>query len=165
VEFDLPVPPSLAWDYLNNPQCICEWCGLDSVKPIDLKWGWLGVGSGRYCVHAKGKGTAVETILDYQPFDYVTVQSSLSSGIVMRTTTRITLTDEGSRVAWYASQPTGRGALRTLVARALLPIMKREMHRELRMQGDKLRKMVDADLVAGRIVTNTESRQSEVQQA
>jgi len=165
VEFDLPVPPSLAWDYLNNPQCICEWCGLASVKPTDLKLGRLGVGSGRYCVHAKGKETTVETILDYQLFDYVTVQASLSNGIVMRTTTRITPTDQGSRVAWYASQPNGRGALRTLVARVLLPIMKREMHRELRMGEDKLRKMVDADLVAGKIVANAESRQSEAQQA
>ena len=160
MEFDLPVPPALAWDYLNSPECMCEWCGLASVKQTDLKWGRLGVGSGRYCVHARSKETTVETILDYQPFDYATVQSSLPNGIVMRMTTRLSLTGQGSRVAWYADRPNAQGGMGALFARVLSPIMKGEMQRELRTAEHKLLTMVEADLATGKIAIN--SRPSEV---
>jgi hypothetical protein len=157
LEFELPVSPALAWDYLNNPQCICEWCGLASVQATDLKWGRIGIGSGRYCVHAKSQKVAVETILDYEPFDYVTVESSQAYGISLRTTTQIMAVDTThSRVAWYAARPTGKSGLNSLLVRGLLPILKSEILKELQTSSTKLRALVSADLAAGKITNGTE---------
>lgn len=152
LEFELPVSPALAWEYLNNPQCICEWCGLASVQPIDLKWGRIGIGSGRHCVHAKSKAVTVETILDYEPFNYVTVQASQANGISLRTTTKVIPADPTySRIAWYAARPTGKTGLSSLLVRSLLPILKIEILKELQTSSTKLKALVAADLAAGKI--------------
>jgi Protein of unknown function (DUF2652)/Polyketide cyclase / dehydrase and lipid transport len=149
LEFDLPVPPALAWDYLNNPQCICEWCHMKTVELTSLKWGRLGIGSGRYCVHAKGKAVTVETILDYQPFDYVTVQSQEPSGMIMQMMTEIVPAPDGSHIVWRAGRPTGKDSVRSLAARALITFMKGEMVNELKGMAEGIRQMVEADRAAG----------------
>jgi hypothetical protein len=152
VEFDLPVPPALAWDYLNSPQCACEWCGMDSVNLTDLKFGRLGVGSGRYCVHAQGKEVTIDTILDYQPFDYVTVRSDQSNGMITETTTEVTPFEHGSRILWRISRPTGRNALQKLVVRGMTPFLRSTVAKEVKTGGEKLRQMIEADLAKGKIV-------------
>jgi hypothetical protein len=151
VAFDLPVPPALCWHYLNDSQCICQWCSLESVKAENLKWGRLGVGGVRYCAHATAKEPTVETIIDYQPFDYVTVQSTAPNGFVVQTTTRVTPTETGSQVTWYASRPAGPDRLRALAARLLAPLIKIEMVNELHTAETRLRKLINDDVQAGTV--------------
>jgi hypothetical protein len=144
VTFDLPVPPALAWDYLNEPKCACEWCGMDSITLTNVERGRLGVGSGRTCVHAHGKQVTVERIMDYQPFDYITVESTEPNGTVSRMTTQISATPEGSRISWQMSAPVGRNRFHTLVVRGQMALKKREVAGEIRRAGIRLREMIAA---------------------
>jgi hypothetical protein len=144
VSFDLPVPPALAWDYLNEPKCACEWCGMDSITLTNLERGRLGVGSGRYCVHAQGKQVTVEQILDYQPFDYITVESTEPNGITSRTTTRIAAIPEGSRISWQMSAPIGRNPLHTFAVRSRMALKKREIIGGITLAGSRLRDMIES---------------------
>jgi hypothetical protein len=142
VSFDLPVPPALAWDYLNEPKCACEWCGMESISLTNLDRGRLGVGSGRYCVHAQGKQVTVDRIVDYQPFDYITVESTKPNGMVVRMTTQIAAGPQGSHVTWQMSAPVGRNRFQTFVMRNLMALNKREVIEEIRLAGNRLREMV-----------------------
>lgn len=151
VDFELPISPALAWDYLNSPQCLCEYCRFNSVQMIDLKWGRLGVGSGRYCVHANGKAVTVDTILDYQPFEYTTMESIAPNQMVTRFTTQIVPTDGGVRVSMRAGAPSGKNIFQTLMMRLLKPVIKREMTQEISGAAKTIQKMIDRDRAAGKI--------------
>src|SRR5258706_155861 len=108
-----------------------EYCRFSNVEMIDLKWGRLGVATGRYCVHANGKAVTVDTILDYQPFQYTTMESVAPNQMVMRYTTEIAATDGGVRVSMRASVPSGKNPFQTLIMRIMKPIIKRQMTQEI----------------------------------
>jgi Protein of unknown function (DUF2652) len=145
VDFELPVSPVVAWEYLNSPQCLCEWCSFDKVEMIDLKWGRLGVGSGRYCIHANGKAVTVDTILDYQPFEYTTMESIAPNQMVIRYTTELAPTDNGVRVSMRASVPSGKNRFQKILMRLLKPVINREMRQEISRAAKAIQAMIDHD--------------------
>jgi class 3 adenylate cyclase len=72
VAVDLPAPPPVVWDWLNDPQRCSRWVGLeiDQKRPPD---GRSGVGTTTHCTHG-AKLESVHTVLDWHPFDYFTEQ-------------------------------------------------------------------------------------------
>jgi uncharacterized protein YndB with AHSA1/START domain len=96
-----PAPPPVVWDWLNDPLKRAQYTfqkGLmfkDVLKPGGRK----GVGSKTHCIH--GKDVAMEeTVLDWKPFDYLTVQQ-VFSGFVMRLTFQLEPVDDGTRLTMY----------------------------------------------------------------
>jgi hypothetical protein len=76
---ELSIPASLVWDWLNNPLKRNQWF------PALLKWnahsrpdGLMGAGAVNHCDH--GVGMVVETVLDWRPFEYFTVEMSVTPG-------------------------------------------------------------------------------------
>jgi hypothetical protein len=69
---DLPAPPHVVWDWINDPQKRILWDDLDEVRPILRPHGRTGAGARNHCLH--GKEVAVEDVLDWRPFDYFTVK-------------------------------------------------------------------------------------------
>ena len=84
---DFPAPPSRAWDWMNNPLQRNKWAAGHGVewRAGDRPQGRTGPGARNHCNHGQGKGEGVETILDWRPFDYVTIET-LDGGILITET-------------------------------------------------------------------------------
>jgi hypothetical protein len=70
LEFELPAPRSVAWEHVTLPGHRPKWQGSDGVIENAEK-GRRGVGTQNHCMH--GKDAIIEEILDWRPFDYVTL--------------------------------------------------------------------------------------------
>ena len=96
IQRDFPIPPTLLWDWMNDPRQRTRWTpGSDwnmGLRPM----GRMGKGATNHCVNSK----MMEKILDYRPFDYYT--SSMGRGFF-----QIMLTSEfkeipsGTRLSWH----------------------------------------------------------------
>jgi hypothetical protein len=96
VERDFPIPPSLLWEWINDPKQRTRW-SYESNWDIGLRpMGRIGKGATNHCSSSK----FIEKILDYRPFDYYT--STMGRGPL-----KIMLTSEfreiptGTRLSWH----------------------------------------------------------------
>jgi uncharacterized protein YndB with AHSA1/START domain len=72
LEFDLPAPPAVTWEYLTSPARRPRWqAGVTEVIEQTAS-GRRGVGTLNHCVH--GKDAIVEEILDWRPPEYLTLR-------------------------------------------------------------------------------------------
>jgi uncharacterized protein YndB with AHSA1/START domain len=72
----VPVRPAQAWELLTSPAQRPRWqLGVDAVVEASTTGGRRGVGTTNHCVH--GKEAVVEEILDWRPYDHVTLRSTL----------------------------------------------------------------------------------------
>jgi uncharacterized protein YndB with AHSA1/START domain len=103
---DFAAPPPVVWDWLNDPYKRTQWM-YERVWSITARpAGRTGVGARNHCEH--GKGTIHETILDWRPFDYVTVEQQ-QGNLVMTETVQFEPLPEGrgTRVHTHIRVPTG----------------------------------------------------------
>lgn len=73
-EASLPVPPPVVWQWLNDPHMIVRWSPDRHMVPAARPGGRTAVGARNHCVHGK-QLTMIETVLDWRPFDYFTVEN------------------------------------------------------------------------------------------
>ncbi len=73
VTVDYPVTPAVLWDWLNDPAKIISWSPNRYIVPVLRVGGRIGVGARNHCMHGK-KITMIETVLDWKPFSYFTIQ-------------------------------------------------------------------------------------------
>jgi uncharacterized protein YndB with AHSA1/START domain/class 3 adenylate cyclase len=72
------VPPQVAWEFITKPGQRMSWQPwVTSVVVEGATGGRRGPGSANHCMH--GKDAAVEEILDWRPFDYVTDRTVLDA--------------------------------------------------------------------------------------
>ena len=70
IDYDLPAPPAIAWEFLTSPARRLRWqAGVSEVTEATAG-GRRGVGTTNHCVH--GKDAIVEEILDWRPPEYFT---------------------------------------------------------------------------------------------
>jgi uncharacterized protein YndB with AHSA1/START domain len=103
-EVDLPAPPAVVWEYLTQPAQRTRWeVGLQGAAAATSAR--LTAGSEVACDH--GRGDSVETVLDWRPFEYFTVRTTLEAPLRPTALTTLALEPRGSgtRVTW-ASAPT-----------------------------------------------------------
>ena len=93
---DLPAPPHVTWDWINDPRKRVLWDDLDEVKPILRPGGRTGAGARNHCIH--GKEVAVEDVLDWRPFDYFTVRIC-KRGVCVSRTCHFIPTADGARLS------------------------------------------------------------------
>ena len=96
VQRDFPVPPSILWEWANDPKKRTQW-SPNSDWHIGLRpSGRTGKGSTNHCVSSK----VVEKILDYRPFNYYT--SSMGRGIMdFMLTANFEEIPVGTRLTWH----------------------------------------------------------------
>ncbi len=73
---DLPAPPPVVWAFLNDPEKRALW-DRNEIRP-ENSHARRGVGSRNHCVHGKNR-ERLQTILDWRPFDYYTIQDQAST--------------------------------------------------------------------------------------
>jgi uncharacterized protein YndB with AHSA1/START domain len=74
IEFDIAAPRQTVWEYWTLPGQRPKWRGADEVREAS-KSGRRGVGTTNHCMH--GAHAIIEEILDWRPFDYLTLSTLL----------------------------------------------------------------------------------------
>ena len=64
--------PIVVWEWMNDIQKRLRWENYDDIRPLLRPGGRMGTGAQNHCAH--GKNLVVETILDWKPFEYYTVE-------------------------------------------------------------------------------------------
>lgn len=70
LEYDIPAPPQVVWEYLTVPGQWQKWWPADGIIENSEKKR-RGVGTNNHCMH--GKNAIIEETLDWRPFDYYTL--------------------------------------------------------------------------------------------
>jgi len=107
VSRDFPIGPALTWDYLTEPRYRAIFMGSHDASVDGRNDGRLGTGSTYYCAH--GKFVFPQMIVDWQPFEQFTLESSSNfpraSSLATHT---LTTTDGGARLTVACSRSRGR---------------------------------------------------------
>ena len=74
IERSFAAPPPAVWEFVTSPAHHSRWQRSDSVVEEAVN-GRRGAGTRNHCVH--GKDAIIEEILDWRPFDYVTLAALL----------------------------------------------------------------------------------------
>lgn len=123
---ELSISPPVVWEWLNDPAKRNQW------YPSLLKWsahsrpgGLMGSGAVNHCDH--GVGMVVETVLDWRPFEYFTVEMHVTPGNlkVLETVRLEGIPNERTRISTFlrfqnmrfVAKPIGYAAARFLEAR------------------------------------------------
>jgi class 3 adenylate cyclase len=68
----ISAPPFVVWEWMNDVQKRLRWENYDDIQPLFRPRGRMGPGAQNHCAH--GKNLVIETILDWKPFEYYTVE-------------------------------------------------------------------------------------------
>jgi len=92
---DFPAAPPVVWEWLNDPNKRNIWAaGYGVLWSAGVRpGGRTGVGARNHCAH--GKGVAVETILDWRPFDYFSFETD-DNGVVSLETMQLEPLPDGA---------------------------------------------------------------------
>ena len=71
VEYDYNAPPSIIWEWFNDPHKRGQWMTSEIIPVLSVK-GRSGAGGRNHCVHGDNQ-VIVEDVLDIRPYDYFTV--------------------------------------------------------------------------------------------
>ena len=159
-EVEVPVPPALAWDYLHMPEKKRRWLGLDGVGVIGLRQGRVGAGTAHDC--ACGRRARRHVFVDWQPFEYATVEYFLPLDGVGQITLALMPIEGGTRVSARAARPQSAHPLQAAMLRGLLSPLKKELEDDWRNGLRNLSAIVEADVAAGRILTTAEDDKRQV---
>ena len=70
IEFDIAAPRPTVWEHFTQPGLRPKWRGADEVRET-AQSGRRGVGTTNHCMH--GAHAIIEEVLDWRPFDYLTL--------------------------------------------------------------------------------------------
>ena len=68
----ISAPPIVVWEWMNDIQKRLRWENYDDIQPLLRPGGRMGAGAQNHCAH--GKNLVLETILDWKPFEYYTIE-------------------------------------------------------------------------------------------
>ena len=154
-EFDLPLPPSLAWDYLTAPEYQRRWRLNDNIVVQRIAKGRMGLGSlvkdirGNY-------SEADEIVVDWSPVDYCTYECLMPTAGATRFrhlfTTEMMPTETGTRISLRLGQPSAENPRLTWLIRLVWHLVgKRSLRRRFKMLEKVTRQMIEADLAADEV--------------
>ena len=105
IDYVLPAPPALAWEYLTSPARRLRWqAGVTDIVE-QAAGGRRGVGTTNHCVH--GKDAIVEEVLDWRPPEYFTInwQMPIPGAPKIKSTYQLTAVDAGTSVEFRMERP------------------------------------------------------------
>jgi uncharacterized protein YndB with AHSA1/START domain len=102
-DFDYPAPPPIVWDWLNDPQKRLKWEFADRrMFPFFMPKGRTNVGAVNHCMHGANLAM-IETVLDWQPFDYFTVTQDVLQAVLLTITFQLNATATGTHMTYICS--------------------------------------------------------------
>jgi hypothetical protein len=119
VEADMPATPAEVWAVVTDPARRPDF--VSGVERVDEtpRDGRRGIGTTNHCVH--GEGATLEEVLDWRPFDYFTIKSTVPGIGSWVATEEVQATDAGTHVAIRFQKP--RSAAERAKLEQMLPGM------------------------------------------
>ena len=146
VEHDFPLSKTILWDCLTKPEYWALVFGSESGELTARPDGRVGEGAVYYCAH--GKSVYPQTIVDWHPFDQVTIETE-SHGARALCTLTLTPSDRGTKATLAAGTSKGplfRRTIHQLVSRMTTPnVMKNGLA--------ELQRLLEERIAAGALVT------------
>ena len=143
VEYEIPYPPSIIWEYLTVHDLEKKFLEYDLVERTDAIGGRTQIETTYHCAH--GETHFYNTILDWKPFKYYSLRQKISTGIETTQTRKLTQTENGTLLKFYIGKPP-EGATDE-VKQLYLDIMNQA--------GENLLKHLKADTKNGKITMST----------
>ena len=140
--YEVAAPPAVVWEYLTAPGRRVEWMAGVTDVIQDAAGNRRAVGATNHCMH--GKDAILEEVLDWRPFDYFTVRSTVQTPggpVGIPNTFELEPTATGTRVSLRFQRPSSRDEV--ALVEPMTPTF----------QG-----MVDAGAAALRTIVGTEMR-------
>ena len=126
--FDFRAPPPLIWHWMTDTEkknLLAE--GEAIFTPTARPGGRNGTGASNHCAHGKNlKGSLVETVLDWRPFDYYTSESAEGKRI-MRQTYKFEPISDGAQTRLHILTMMVSPSLPGFVRRTMLNMMMTKM--------------------------------------
>ncbi|MEK6222918.1 MAG: DUF2652 domain-containing protein [Chloroflexota bacterium] len=153
VEFEVPVPPMVAWDYINDPEARAKYRFSDVAKVVRGNKGRIEEGAVYHCVHGEVK--VHETIVDWKPFEYVTVESFNKAWNVVsnvRISIHISPSDTGSNIAVLMRAPVAENKIKQKIVDQLWKTSMRTFYKtNAGLIPDAINGMIAEDKDSGRL--------------
>jgi len=146
VETDLPVCTALAWEYVTEPEFRRQWLSANKVTAYTNDKGRVGFGTTYVCAHGKFKINQI--IVDWCPFEYLTVDTALPMKGTQRHTIELTPHGDSTSVLWRFNRAEGQNRLHTLILRMLFNPMKGKLINQLKQGGEKVLEKIEQDQAA-----------------
>ena len=102
-EWDAPRAPSTVWEYLTSPQLEQQWAGYDLVERTDSLGGRFQTETTYHCAH--GEIHFFSKILDWKPFELVSLEQNIGAGINLVQTRRLHESTTGTRIVIHLRKP------------------------------------------------------------
>lgn len=103
-EWNLPnVPVNAVWEYLTTPHLEQLWAGYDLVERTDSLGGRFQPETTYHCAH--GDIHFFNKILDWKPFEYVSLEQNINVGIKLVQTRRVGEYDSGTKIVFHILEP------------------------------------------------------------
>jgi hypothetical protein len=102
-EWDAIPPVSMVWEYLTVPRMEQQWAGYDLVERTDTLGGRFQMDTTYHCAH--GPVHFFNTILDWKPFDYVSLEQNISVGIKLVQTRWVRESNGGTKIIFHVRKP------------------------------------------------------------
>jgi hypothetical protein len=150
VESDFILPPAMIWDYLNKPESRRRWMVAKGVFITNLDNGRVGVGSVNHCAHGQG-GETLLTVLDWHPFDYVTLDANFPGHMHGIYTTYLQPIPGGTHVTWVFARPEGLDPVSKIAARVMSSQIKHMVENMFSNASTIIQQMIDEDSIGKRI--------------
>lgn len=125
--FDLPVSPPIAWDYLNDTNVRATYMNADKIRTTKVD-GRITAGSQFHCVH--GENSVDLLILDWQPFEYFTYESAFNITKKLKANMRFSVVLEertdGTNVRFLGAKPFSPNPLAHFLSQLIWIMMRKE---------------------------------------
>ncbi len=102
-EWEAPHPVSVLWEYLTTLRLEQQYAGFDLVERTDSLGGRFQTDSTYHCAH--GEIHFFTRILDWKPFEYVSLEQNIGGRIKLVQTRRVRETPTGTKVTFHLRQP------------------------------------------------------------
>jgi hypothetical protein len=103
IEVDIPFPPALIWDYVTSPGMEVPILGVDSAQREDDLGGRIRPGAIIHCAHSASD--FINTIVDWVPFQYFTINQNVFGDVNYLRTIRLEANGATTRFGAYFSSP------------------------------------------------------------
>jgi hypothetical protein len=95
--------PSMVWEYLTTPRLEQVWAGYDLVERTDTLGGRFQPKTEYHCAH--GQVHFFNKILDWKPFEYVSLEQNISIGIKLVQTRWVVDSPAGTKIIFHVRKP------------------------------------------------------------
>ena len=139
-EASFPAPASIAWEWATSPARRPQWQHGVTAVAEDSAGGRRGAGTVNHCMH--GKDAIVEEILDWRPFEHVTMRSQVPDPALPKVVTSFVFEPEGDGTRVIVRLLRPRSAKERSIVETMLPMLDESFEHGLAV----LRPLVEADM-------------------